>query len=70
MKWMLIAIVFSSPVKTDLKYETLDQCLRAEQAMRAQWANTYNDALGHGATKDTLDMMQKQMSFGTCIPAK
>lgn len=67
---MLIAIVFSSPVKTDLKYETLDQCLRAEQAMRAEWANVYNGALSRGATKDTLDMVQKQMSVGTCIPAK
>ena len=32
MKWMLFVLVFGSyPVETDLKFDSLDACLKAEQ---------------------------------------
>ena len=70
MKWLLVALVMNAPVKTDLVFDTLSDCLRAEQEMRRQWADMYNDALGRKASKDTLDLVKRQMTSGTCIPAK
>ena len=43
MKWMLIVMVFGvSPVKTNLLFNTIDDCLNAEDAMRAEYARTFN----------------------------
>lgn len=70
MNWLLVVILANTPVKTDLVYSTLADCLRAEQTMRQQWAEVYNDALKRKAGKETLAMIQGQMSAGTCIPAK
>jgi hypothetical protein len=36
MKWLLVAVVLGiAPVKTELIYDTIDECLKAESAMRA-----------------------------------
>ena len=70
MNWLLVVMLANSPVKTDLVYSTLNDCLRAEQAMRQQWAEVYNDAWKRKADKDTLDLVKRQMGTGTCIPAK
>ena len=42
MKWILLAIVLQTPVKTDLVFDTLEDCLRAENEMRAAWGNAYS----------------------------
>ena len=60
----------NAPVKTDLVFSTLNECLRAEQTMRQQWADVYNDARKRNAEKDTLAFVLKQQHFGTCIPTK
>ena len=70
MKWLLVVIVMNSPVKTDLVFNTLDECLRAETNMRQQWTDVYNGALKRNLAKDSLDMVKRQMTSGTCIPAK
>lgn len=70
MKWLLVVMLANTPVKTDLVYGTLAECLRAEQAMRQQWAEVYNDALKRKADTATLEMVKRQMGIGTCIPAK
>lgn len=70
MKWLLVVIVASTPVKTDLVYRMLADCLRGEESMRAEWADIQNGASGRAATKDTLDMVKRQMTFGTCIPTR
>lgn len=70
MKWLLIAVIMNSPIKTDLVFDTLPSCLLAEQDMRRQWAEVYNDAMTRKAGKDTLDLVKRQMTFGTCIPVK
>ena len=68
MKWLLVVIVMNMPVKTELSFNTLDDCLRAEQEMRKQWVEVYNSALNRKDGKDTLDMVKRQMTSGTCIP--
>ena len=70
MKWLLVALVMNPPIKTDLVFDLLHDCLRAEQEMRRQWADMYNDALSRKASKDTLDLIKKQMTSGTCIPTR
>ncbi len=43
MRWLLVVMVFgSAPVKTDLVFNTLGECLRAEEVMRAAYAEAYN----------------------------
>jgi len=70
MNWLLVVMLANTPVKTDLVYSTLADCLRAEQTMRQQWAEVYNDAAKRKVGKDTLEMVKRQMGAGTCIPAK
>ena len=70
MKWLLVVIVMNMPVKTELSFNTLDDCLRAEQEMRKQWVEVYNSALNRKDGKDTSDMVKRQMTSGTCIPTK
>lgn len=70
MKWLLVALVMNTPIKTDLVFDLLPDCLRAVQEMRRQWADMYNDALSRKASKDTLDLIKKQMTSGTCIPTR
>ena len=70
MNWLLVAIVMNTPVKTDLMFSTLRDCLAAEHQMRTHWADIYNAALKNQASKETLDLIRSQMTVGTCIPAK
>ncbi len=70
MKWLLVALVMNVPVKTDLIYDSLPDCLRAEQEMRRQWAEVYNDAVRRKADRDTLELVKGQMVSGTCVPTK
>lgn len=69
MKWLLVVIVLNSPVKTDLVFDTLDDCLSAEQAMRAEWAEMYNHAMAKKLGPDSAKLIRSQMTSGTCIPA-
>ena len=60
----------NTPVKTELSFNTLDECLLAEQTMRQQWAEVYNGAVERKSGKDTLELVKRQMMSGTCIPTK
>jgi hypothetical protein len=43
MKWMLFVLVFGShPVETNLLFDNLDACLRAEETMRTEYARAYS----------------------------
>ena len=43
MKWMLFVLVFGShPVETDLLFDNLDACLKAEETMRTEYARAYS----------------------------
>jgi hypothetical protein len=70
MKWLLVALVMNTPVKTDLAFNSLSECLSAESQMRKEWAEQYNQAKKSGAESETLGYMSSQITKGTCIPSK
>lgn len=70
MKWLLVVIVMNTPVKTGLIFNTLGDCLRVEGEMRQAWADMYNEGVKRQMSKDTLEMVKRQMTSGTCIPTK
>lgn len=70
MKWLLVVIVMNTPVKTDLVYNSLPECLAAESQMRKEWADAYSQAQKSSAAKEALGFLSSQMTKGTCIPAK
>ena len=70
MKWVLIALVMNTPVKTDLVFDSLSECLAAEGQMRKEWAEQYSQAKKSGAEGETLGYMSSQITKGTCIPSK
>jgi hypothetical protein len=70
VNWVLVVIVMNAPVKTDLVFPTLNDCLAAEQQMRAQWAEVHNTAHKNKASKELLDFIRSQMASGTCVPTK
>ena len=46
MKWMLLVFAFgTSMVRTGLAYDSLDDCVKAEQTMRSEYARVYNQWL-------------------------
>lgn len=70
MKWMLVVIVMNAPVKTDLVFGSLAECLSAEAQMRQEWADQYAQNKKAGAPGEALGLLSSQMTKGTCIPAK
>jgi hypothetical protein len=74
MKWVLLAVVLQTPVKTDLVFDTLDDCLRAEQEMRTAWGNAYSAVQRGQASaaekKKNADFVTKQATWGTCVPTR
>ena len=43
MKWMLVVLVMgTAPVKTELVFDTLDDCLTAEEEMRRNYVRAFN----------------------------
>jgi len=70
MKWLLVALVMNAPVKTDLVFNSLDECLAAELQMRKEWSESYNQAKKSGADLERVGQISKAMTTGTCIPSK
>ena len=78
MHWLLVVVVLNTPIKTDLVYESLAACLKAEGEMRGQWIDLLNGVLKQNgpmpqwddAKKKRFEFVSKQVPFGTCIPAK
>ena len=76
--WVLVALVnvapdgylakSSTPVTTNLTFDSLSSCLKAEEDMRQAWADRYNFVKKSGAEKVTLEMIMSQMTRGTCVP--
>ena len=70
MKWLLVVMVMNSPLKTDLVYGSLADCLAAESQMRKEWAELYGQTKKAGAANEALGILSSQMTKGTCIPSK
>lgn len=69
MKWLLVVLAFGQPMQTGLIYDTLDECMKAEAAMQAEWSR-FAAAMPHRYQEmpTTKDVIAKQMTRGTCIP--
>lgn len=70
MKWILVAIVMNTPVKTDLVFDNLPACLDAENQMRKEWSEAYNQAKKSGAPAERVGQISSAMTTGTCVPSK
>jgi hypothetical protein len=77
MKWMLVVMVFGiTPVKTNLLFNNINDCLDAEDAMRAEYTRTFNtwqewaQANPDEANPDIAFIRKRNglESSGTCIP--
>jgi hypothetical protein len=70
MHWLLVVIVLGAPVKTDLVFDDLGACLRAEASMRQQWADVLNEMLKQKKPVESVNFVTSQSTHGTCIPTK
>jgi hypothetical protein len=81
MKWMLVIMVFgSTPVKTELIFPTLGECLKAEDQIKAEYATAYNtwEKWARENQQDASYPKAKEYQMkrtglfnpGTCIPHK
>jgi hypothetical protein len=75
MKWMLFVLVFGTqPVETNLIFDSLDSCLKAEETMRKEYARAYSQGTWDGgesvgATSDpSVSSRYGQKTTATCIP--
>ncbi len=79
MKWMLVIVVFGTyAVKTDLIFDRLDECLKAEAEARAEYARAYSEWLDWARQNPKEASYPKSQQFmtkriglensGTCIP--
>jgi hypothetical protein len=80
MKWVLVIVVLgTAPVKTDLIFNSLSECLDADDTMRAEYARAYNE-WNTRTRKDqeqmkipNVEQFARQhfgiLNVGTCIPA-
>lgn len=76
MKWMLVVMVFNTtPVETGLMFNTLDDCYRAEDQMRAEYTKSYNNwvvwAHKHLSDADFQSgekMQLHRLANGVCVP--
>lgn len=70
MKWVLVALVMNTPVKTDLVFNNLSECLAAESQMRSEWSVVYDQVKKSGADAERAGQISQARTTGTCIPSK
>ncbi|MBU3672468.1 MAG: hypothetical protein FGM43_07930 [Sinobacteraceae bacterium] len=70
MNWLLVVVVLGTPIKTDMVFPSLADCLRTEETMRKVWAEHQLMAAKQGADSVHRDSLRKQMPTGTCIPVR
>ena len=73
MKWMLFVLVFGShPVETNLLFDNIDACLKAEETMRTEYARAYSQGTWGAAVGEANDpsVVSRfgQRTTATCIP--
>lgn len=79
MKWMLVIMVFgAAPVETGMLFDSLDDCLKAEESVRAEYAMAFNKWLTWARANPTVsgfpgsqEFAQKRIGLNnsaTCVP--
>lgn len=76
MQWVLVMLIAGSPIKTDLYFPTLRECLQAEDRIAGEYSRAVNETLKWA--KDTQpakdyggieNLAVSRLHRGTCIPA-
>lgn len=79
MKWMLVILVMGvAPVKTGLTFDTLQDCLEAEDLVRTEiaealnrwlkWAAANPEQSGYPASEAFMTRRIGMQNIATCIP--
>ncbi len=79
MKWLLVVMIFgTTPVPTNLVFDSLTECLRAEDQMRASYITAFNSwatwaqrnpqASGFPGSQAFMQRRNGLENFGQCIP--
>jgi hypothetical protein len=73
MKWMLFVLVFGThPVETNLVYDNLDACLKAEETMRKEYAQAYSKstwtAENSSSSDPSISSRYGLKTIAPCIP--
>lgn len=79
MKWMMIIVVMGTgPVKTELTYDSLQDCLNAEDKTRQEISDAYNrwqswaaqnpEQSGYPSSETFMRMRLGMGNRATCIP--
>jgi hypothetical protein len=79
MKWLLVVLVFgTTPLRTNLVFDTLDECLQGEERMRSLSAESFEAWLAWAAANPVAAGFPESERFmrgrlgvensGTCIP--
>jgi hypothetical protein len=76
MNWLLVILISSSPVKTDMVFLDLNSCMKKESEIRKIYTEHVNDYIKWSDSmkipekekKENLKFVMSQMNSGTCIP--
>jgi hypothetical protein len=71
MKWMLFVLVFGSHrVETNLFFDSIDACLKAEETMRTEYARAYSQGTwGTAVGESKRSLRGQQVCRGPRQPA-
>ena len=74
MKWMLFVLVFGThPVETNLLFDSLDACLKAEETMRTEYARAYSQGTWGNGGRGERSLRGQQVwaeNHGNLHPAR
>jgi hypothetical protein len=76
MNWLLVILISSSPVKTDMVFSDLNSCMKKETEIRKIYTERVNEyikwnesmKISEKEKKENLKFVMSQMNSGTCIP--
>ena len=67
MKWMLVVMALgTTPIQTDLVYDTLDACYAAEDRMAVEYNRLYNDWVSRNRDRAVPPFITQRR--GICTP--
>jgi hypothetical protein len=77
VKWTLLILVLGThPVGTNMVFDSLAQCLQAEYAMRSEQARAFNewwtsaDAEARQKHRDLMERRSGIKNWAACVPTK
>ena len=76
MNWLLVIIINSTPVKTDLVFNDYNSCLNKEDEISLIYSDHYNKMsktileqdIDEHEKNSSLDFLQSRLLRGICIP--